>query len=170
MATIDSKLNESKFESIEKVMNLQYSFLKESIVSITEQLNNVTRKTDEISEKIQNTIMDNQKHYSNCPNTQKVEKLNERIENYEKSVDKRLEDFTFFLKNPKLFIGIITVCVLIVIVLSYAELVNLQTSTKLAKTTEFYRSQYDEPVLRGGETVKSVDSTHKESLATDNKK
>lgn len=54
-------------------------------------------------------------HYGKCPNTKKIQEVAEKVEEYEKKRLVEYQDLNFFLRHPKVFVGILVVLVVLTI-------------------------------------------------------
>lgn len=145
-----------KLANILSRMDDQHDFVKEKIDYLAEKVNNVDKKTETLSGKVMEILMNDKDHYINCPNRLRMDKLEEYVDDIDEKVDKvkeevngKLSRIIFFLDNPKLTIGIIAAGVFFIGYLAYSEYTNLTAVQKIAEIQKLYRTD-GSPVWRGG--------------------
>ena len=159
------ELIDEKFKNILDKMNTQHQSTQDRLKNLADQTNKVESRVDEISKTIQNIIITDAQHYSSCRNTisdipglhKKIEVIKDdlegQIEKVKDDIDKDYATVKFYLKNPKIFIGVIAASVLFLFfayIEAYSRIVDVDN--RLAKKEYYYRDPNEQSVFRGGET------------------
>ena len=126
------KYLEEKFEGFGKLMNAQFINVHDKLDAQDKKLDAQDRKLDAQDEvlkaikiqvvKTNGTVQEHErfkdyaqkiidKRPTECPNLEKISDTSDRIG----KLEQKLEDAMFFIRHPKLFVGIIVVCVLLVV-------------------------------------------------------
>jgi tetrahydromethanopterin S-methyltransferase subunit F len=122
---------EEKFEGMGKLINAQFSDVHERLDKIEAQTTKTNGRVTDVERQV---IL----HPVNCPNSPKIE-----------TIDKTLEDIRFFIKYPKLAVGIATVFIIIFLGSAVAFYSGLKSNLIQTKENK-------ELIIKNDSTIKTL--------------
>lgn len=117
------KLLDEKFNSIHQKIDLQFENVNKTLNSIEAQTMKTNGRVLKLEDQVKDLNIRDITHKVNCPQNGKFEHMEQSIENLKNDFDDKLKDVNFFVRNPKLGVGIIVVAVLLTI-FSYVQIKN----------------------------------------------
>ena len=90
------------------------------------------KQTEAIEKKIEELAGEVKKYPLACPNMSRIKKYEQNMV----VIERKLEDVFFFLRHPKLFMGILVVCTLLALFSTIGTLGNLETKDKTNQIIE----------------------------------
>ena len=151
MALKNSQSMETRLTVLETEAFLKFDFIEKSFIDFNKKMDKIDSKQDEISKGLQERDIKERDHYWDCPNTKKIEIIEEKLDIRLDKIEKRVSKIDFVFENPKLTIGSIVVLVLIALFF-----INLEVNYKMNSTFDpinkqlyYFRNPNEKPVYRG---------------------
>lgn len=116
-------LIDEKFSNIQRQLDLQFGAMHKTLGSIEEQTKKTNGRISDAEKKLQALELSEATHSIRCPKAKDFEHMEKSIADLKNDVDTKLQDISFFVRNPKLALAIIVVAV-IVSLFSYFEVRN----------------------------------------------
>ncbi len=105
------ELLSSKIDSLEQKIQDNHTLQTEISKNILEQTKKTNGRVNKLEDKVEVLQSANIRHIMNCPRLPEIKKLDDKIS----ELDESLLEFKMIKKNPKLFIAILSVSILIFI-------------------------------------------------------
>ncbi len=128
-------LIDEKFANVQRQLDLRFNNMQKTLDSIEEQTKKTNGKVLKLEDKMQNVELQEATHSIRCPKAKDFEHLEQSIATLKADVDNRLQDVSFFVRNPKLGLAIIIVAV-VVSLFSYFEVKNYIDNQVIKNNTE----------------------------------
>lgn len=128
-------LIDEKFSNIQRQLNLQFSAMHKTLQTIEEQTKKTNGRVTKLEEKQQALELSEATHAIRCPKAKDFEHLEQSIATLKADMDNKLQDVSFFVRNPKLGLAIIVIAVVISL-FSYFEVKNYIDNQVIKNNTE----------------------------------
>ena len=139
------------FNNLEKLMNVHHDSMQNQINEVKKQAEKTDKKVDEITTKVNNMLIDDEKHYRDYASAKSVYDLENCLDKRIDHLENRISKIDFVFENPKLTIGGIAVLVMVAI-----AFINMEINYKVGNTLDpianslfFLRDKNEKQGFRG---------------------